>query len=116
MSQDYKTTSQKIQDFSQEVEDQELVRIVKLSQKNVAIAVLLGVFFPFLAYCYTRRFMPLLCFCLGIFVLALAVYDEKDPNPDNTIAGMGVIAAVAASTDNGIAIGRAKQRLQDLSR
>lgn len=111
-------TKTQIEQLNEEIESQKLAQVVKLSKRSMAVAVLLSCLFPIGGYIYTRRWLPLLWFMLGGFLIGVTV-SVSEPDPDEA-AGMAfnlsvIYGAIVAPLDNGQAIARSRQRVSDLS-
>ena len=112
------TTQNKIQAINEQIEAEKLSKVVKLSQRNLPIAIILSAIVPIGGYAYTRRWLSFLGFMLGGFAISVAVHVvEPEPEKANVMAGSLWIlyGSVVAPIDNGRAIARARERVSDLS-
>jgi NhaP-type Na+/H+ or K+/H+ antiporter len=112
------TTQNKIQAINEQIEAEKLSKVVKLSQRNLPIAIILSAIVPIGGYIYTRRWLSFLGFMLGVFALSVAVY-ATEPEEDKAASMVYTLSllygAVVAPIDNGRAIARARERVSDLS-
>jgi hypothetical protein len=101
----------KIQLAEEQVKLEKMATVLKLSQRNLWIAVGLSLLiWP--GYLYTRRWLPLLGLSAALVVILGVVNPESAPSNEasNTVLGLGVIAA---AVDNGLAIRCARQQVND---
>ena len=112
------TPKNKIQAINEQIEAEKLGKVVKLSQRNLSIAIILSAIFPIGGYIYTRRWLSFLGFMLGGFALSVAVC-ATEPEEDKAASMIYTLSllygSVVAPIDNGRAIGRARERVSDLS-
>ena len=112
------TTQNKIQAINEQIEAEKLGEVVKLSQRNLSAAIILSAIFPIGGYVYTRRWLSFLGFMLGGFALSMAVY-TIEPEHEKADAMAYTLCmlygSIVAPMDNGRAIGRARERVNDLS-
>ena len=112
------TTQNKIQAINEQIEAEKLSKVVKLSQRNLSIAIILSAIVPIGGYAYTRRWLSFLGFMLGGFALYIAVHAvEPEQEKANSMAGTLWIlyGSIVAPIDNARAISRARERVNDLS-
>ena len=102
----------KVKEVREQLESEELTKLVKLSERDMTTTIILSIFLPLGGYIYTRRWLPLLWFfCGGFFVSALVSASE----PGEKFLVTSLYGAIVAPVDNGKAIARARERVKDLS-
>jgi hypothetical protein len=108
--------AQQVIDINAQCKQEELARLVKLSKRSVGAAAGLSFLFPIGGYIYTRRWLPLLWFVLGVFTLSFGITASQPTEEDigDTMLGLSILSGIAASVDNGRAIARSRERLKDM--
>lgn len=112
------TTKNKIQAINEQIEAEKLSKVVKLSQRNLSLAIILCAIFFIGSYIYTRRWLSFLGFMLGGFALSVAVYavEPEQEKADSMALTLCVLyGTIVAPIDNARAIARARERVSDLS-
>jgi hypothetical protein len=112
------TTQNKIQAINEQIEAEKLGEVVKLSQRNLSVAIILSAIFPIGGYIYTRRWLSFLGFMLGAFALSMAVYtiEPEQEKADKMAYTLCMLyGSIVAPIDNARAISRARERVNDLS-
>jgi NhaP-type Na+/H+ or K+/H+ antiporter len=108
----------KIQAIKKQIEAEKLGQVVKLSQRNLLVTIILSAILPMGGYIYTRRWLSLLGFMLGGFALSVAVHAiEPEQEKAGAMAGSlcMLYGSIVAPIDNARAIARARERVTDLS-
>lgn len=116
MPEDKNDLRKRLAEIDRQSQDQELTRTYKLSQKNMAIAVILSFLFPVGGYIYTARwkaFWILFSVILGIIMLG-SVNERDEEKIDRLATFCGVVAAIVAPIDNGIAIQSAREKINQM--
>ncbi len=102
----------KVEEVREELESEKLTKLVKLSERDMTATIILSILLPIGGYIYTRRWLPLLWFCCGGFLVSGLVSTSE---PDEQFLIVSLYGAVVAPIDNGKAIARARERVKDLS-
>ncbi|TYQ30287.1 MULTISPECIES: hypothetical protein [unclassified Pseudanabaena] len=105
-----------LENLEQTKNEKEFKQVYNLSQKNITIAVIISLLLPAGGYGYTRRWQPFLiligvAMLLGIVMVSLDNSKDQKKRLFNAAALMGTIIA---PIDNGLAIARAKKKIEDL--
>ncbi|MEK0178443.1 hypothetical protein [Microcoleus anatoxicus] len=107
----------KTQAMNGQIKAKKTSEIVKLSQLNTSVAMLLSAIFPIGGYIYTRRWLSCLGFLLGGLAVFTTVY-ATEPEQDKTNSMVWTFCALYGSTvapiDNARAIVRARKRVSHL--
>jgi len=112
------TTQNKIQAINEQIEAEKLGEVVKLSQRNLSVAIILSAIFPISGYVYTRRWLSFLGFMLGGFAICVAVnvVEPEQQKADKMAWTLcSLYGSIVAPIDNARAISRARERVNDLS-
>ena len=106
-----------IQAINEQIEAEKLAKVVKLSQRNIGAAIILSAILPMGGYIYTRRGLSFLGFMLGGLALSVAVYaiEPEQQKADSVWTFCALYGSIVAPIDNARAIGRARERVSDLS-
>jgi hypothetical protein len=100
-------TKNKINSINEQIESDKLANMVKLSQQNLGLAIILSVVFPIGGYVYTRRGLSFLGFILGGVALSIAVHAiEPQQQKADSMAWTfcSLYGSIVAPIDNGRAI------------
>ena len=116
MPEDKNDLQKRLEEIDRQSQDQELAKTYKLSQKNIAIAAILSFFLPICGYIYTGRWKAFGIFFGVIFgITMIGLVSEKDEEKIERLMNFcGVIAAIVAPIDNGIAIQSAKEKFRHI--
>lgn len=116
MPEDQNDLQKRLKEVTRQSQDQELAKAYSLSQKNMAIAALLSLLFPFVGYIYTARWKALSILfgvIMGIIVIgANKTNDEKEI--DKLATFCGVLATIVAPIDNAISIQIARDKIKNI--
>ena len=113
MPEDKNDLQKRLEEIARHSQDQELAKIYKLSQKNIATAAILSFLFPIGGYIYTARWKAFwILFGIISGIIMLGSINERDEEKIDRLATFcGVVAAIVAPIDNGIAIQSAKEKI-----
>lgn len=113
MPEEKNNLQKRLEEIDRQSQDQELAKIYKLSQKNIATAAILSFLFPIGGYIYTARwkaFWILFGIILGIIMLG-SINERDEEKIDRLSTFCGVVAAIVAPIDNSIAIQSARDKI-----
>ena len=116
MPEDKNDFQKRLEEIDRQLQDQELAKLYKLSQKNIATAAILSFLFPIGGYIYTARwkaFWILFSVLFGIILIG-TINEKDDEKVDGLATFCGVVAAIVAPIDNGIAIQSAKEKFRHI--
>jgi hypothetical protein len=107
----------KINAIEEKEADRALEKTIKISRKKIWLVVVISVLFPIGGYLYTTRWKAL-SILFGTLALTGAVIGAGSKNEEEAFKkGLelgSIIAPIAASLDNGLAISRARKKIHEL--
>jgi len=106
----------RLQELKNQEETKELDNLIKLSNRNILIAVLLSIIIPIGGYIYTKRWKAFLILLGSGFLVGTAIgLTEKDSDKvaEKAFSVGSLIGSIAAPIDNGLAIWKAKKKLEE---
>jgi len=104
----------KINQIEQQIQDQKLVELVKLSQRSIPLAVIISLIIPIGGYIYTGRwaaFFKLLL--IGGFLGGLGLIITPEDSKGDTLVAIACAGTLIAPIDNGIAISSARKQVKN---
>ncbi|MCS7032272.1 MAG: hypothetical protein NZL92_12210, partial [Gloeomargarita sp. SKYG116] len=97
------------------LEEQEIRRIYRLSQRSYGVTVVLGLLVPIGAYIYTRRWRAMFIFLALLGFLAFVFAPEEESENWEPSPGLIAVATIVAVIDNVQAIRWAKKQMESNS-
>ena len=116
MLEDKNDLHKRLEEIARQSQDRELTKNYNLSQKNMAIAVILSLLFPFVGYIYTARWRALsILFGVIVGIIAIGINNTNDEREiDKLTTFCGVLAAIVAPIDNAISIQIARDKINNI--
>lgn len=115
MSTDKESLQQRASQIEQEKEE---LRVFKLSNKSMPLAIVISFLLPIGGYIYTGRWKAFFILFGSAFLvnclIILGSNNEKD-GFQNAITFSSILGTIIAPIDNGLAINRAKEKLKKQS-
>ena len=99
-------------------QEQEQLRLLKLSNKSIPLAVIISILIPIGGYIYTGRWKAFFIMFGSVLFLNLLINsgskNEREMIENSFIFG-GVVFTIIAPIDNALAIRRAKEKMEERS-
>lgn len=115
MSPDKESLQQRASQIEQE---QEQLRLVKLSNKSIILAVIISLLIPIGGYIYTGRWKPMFILLGSLTVLnTLILMGSRNEREGfaSAFSTSAILSTIIAPIDNGSAIKRAKDKIRQVS-
>jgi hypothetical protein len=117
MPEDKNDFQKRLEEIDRQLQDQELAKIYKLSQKNMVIAAILSFIFPIGGYIYTARWKAFwILFSILFGIVLIGTINEKDDEKVERFATFcGLVASIVAPIDNIKAIQAARDKINEMN-